>query len=429
MEFPPPNGYPQVFRIRQKFHAPQVGDVAGTVRAELCRLQLAEKVKRGETVAITVGSRGVANIPVILRAVAEHFRSLGAEPFLVPAMGSHGGGTAAGQRAVLEGYGVTEEAVGCPIRATMETVVVCRTQEGIPVHFDRFAFEADHVMVVNRIKPHTRFVGEIESGLMKMLLIGLGKCEGATIYHRAIQDYDFGQIIRSVAGEVLKRCRVVAGLGIVENALDQTALIEAIRPEDFETREKHLLQLAKQWMPRLPFRYVDILLIDQIGKEISGTGLDTNVVGRKFDDHKAVEGEFPKVKVIAVRGLTKATHGNAVGLGIAEFCRSRVLREMDVHATRLNAIISSHLAAGMLPMDYETDREILDVALGTIGLVEPPDAKLLWIRNTLRLEQLECSAAYLQEARTREDLEIVSPLRPLPFDRAGNLPELDAWGT
>ena len=421
-------GYPQVFRVRQKFDAPRVEDVPGTVHAELRRLQLAQKVKQGDTVAITAGSRGVANIPAILRAVAEHFRSLGAKPFLVPAMGSHGGATAAGQRAVIEAYGVTEQAVGCPIRATMETVVVCRTAEGIPVHFDRFAFEADHVMVVNRIKPHTRFVGDIESGLMKMLLIGLGKCAGATVYHRAIQDYDFGQIIRSVAGEVLKRCRVVAGLGIVENALDQTAWIEAIRPDDFHSREKHLLQLAKQWMPRLPFRHVDILLIDQIGKDISGTGLDTNVVGRKFDDHKAVEGEFPKVKVIAVRGLTEATHGNAVGLGIAEFCRSRVVREMDVQATRLNAIIASHLAAGMQPMDYETDREILDVALGTIGLVDPPNAKLLWIRNTLRLEQMECAAAYLEEARARDDLEILSPLRNLPFDAAGNLPELDSWG-
>jgi len=419
--------YPQVFRLRQKLVSPRVEDVPGTVHAELARLDLGRKVQPGQTVAITVGSRGVANVAPILRAVVDHLKGLGANPFLVPAMGSHGGATAEGQRAVIESYGVTEQSIGCPIRASMDTVVVCRTAEGFPVHFDRHAFEADHVLVCNRIKPHTRFVGDIESGLMKMLLIGLGKCEGATVYHRAIQDYSFAQIIRSVAGEVLRQCHILAGLAIVENALDQTARIEAVLPEHFESREKELLALAKQWMPRLPFGHVDILLIDEIGKDISGTGLDTNVVGRKFDDHKAVEGELPKVRVIAIRGLTEATHGNAVGLGIAEFCRSRIVREMDVYATRINAIISGHLAAGMLPMDYETDKEILDLALTTIGLTEPPDARLAWIRSTLHLVELECSAAYLEEARSREDLEILTPLRDLPLDAAGNLPDVNSW--
>ena len=194
--------YPQVFRVRQKFDVPQIADVAAEVRAQLARLELGRRVASGDRVAITAGSRGVANIATILAALVEHLKGLGARPFIVPAMGSHGGGTAAGQRKIIESYGVTEEAVGCPICSSMETVVVCRTSEGFPVHFDREAFQADHVVVVNRIKPHTRFVGEIESGLMKMLLIGLGKREGAALYHRAIQDYSFGQIIRSVAGEV-----------------------------------------------------------------------------------------------------------------------------------------------------------------------------------------------------------------------------------
>ncbi len=420
-------GYPQMFRVRQKFAAPRVADIAETVETELSKLNLRQKVRPGQAVAITAGSRGVANIAVILRAIVRHFQNLGAEPFIVPAMGSHGGATAEGQRAVIESYGVTESFVGCPIRSSMETVVVCQTAEGFPVHFDRHAFQADHVVVCNRIKPHTRFVGDIESGLMKMMLIGLGKCAGATIYHRAIQDYSFGQIIRSVAGEVIRRCRIVAGVAIVENAFDQTARIEAIAPEDIESREKELLRLAKQWMARLPFSQVDVLLIDEIGKDISGTGLDTNVVGRKFDDHKAVEGEVPKVKIIVVRGLTKATHGNAVGLGCAEFCKSQVLREMDVLATRLNAITASHLAAAMTPLDYETDREILDVALGTIGLVEPANARLLWISNTLELAEIECSAAYFEEARRRDDLEVLTPLRDLPLDARGHLPTVKSW--
>lgn len=419
--------YPTMFRVRQTFEAPRVADVAAEVDAQLSRLALAGRVRSGQSVAITAGSRGVANIGAILRAVAEHLKALGARPFIVPAMGSHGGGTAEGQRQVIESYGVTEAAVGCPIRAGMETVVVCRTPEGIPVHFDRYAFEADHVVVVNRVKPHTRFVGDIESGLMKMMLIGLGKCEGAKIYHRAIQDYSFGQIIRSVAGEVLRQCRVLCGVGIVENARDETARIEAVLPEEFESREKQLLALARSWMARLPFDRVDILLIDQIGKDISGTGLDTNVVGRKFDDHKALADESPKVKVIVVRGLTPQTHGNAVGMGIAEFCKSRMLRETDFEATRLNAITAGHISAAMPPLDYETDREILDIALGTIGLVDPPQAKVLWIRNTLDLIEVECSVAYLDEAVRSKDLEVLTQPRDLPLDGEGNLPDLSSW--
>lgn len=419
------SAYPQIFRLRQKFQSPRVDDVPGEVHRQLARLDLGRKVRPGQSVAITAGSRGIANIAVILRAIVEHLKGLGARPFIVPAMGSHGGGTAEGQRAVIEGYGVTEALVGCPIRSSMETVVVCRTKEGFPVHFDRHAIEADHVVVCNRIKPHTRFVGDLESGLMKMMLIGLGKHQGAMVYHRAIQDYSFGQIIRSVADEVRAKCRVLAGVAIVENAFDQTARIEAVAPAEFEPREAELLRLARAWMAKLPFDKVDVLLIDEIGKDISGTGMDTNVIGRKFDDHKAVEGETPQVKIIAIRGLTEATHGNAVGLGIAEFCKTSLLRKTDLHATRINAITANHVSAAMLPLDYETDREILDLALGTIGLADPPDARLLWIKNTLELTELECSTAYQEEARRREDLEILSGPRELPFDREGNLPRVE----
>ena len=414
--------YPSIFRVKQKFEAPRVEDIPGAVSEELTRLNLGTKVRAGETVAITAGSRGIANIKVILQAAVRHFQSLGAKPFLVPAMGSHGGGTAEGQKGILTGYGITEEYCGCPIRASMETVVVCRTKEGFPVHFDRHAFEANHVLVCGRIKPHTDFVGDIESGLMKMMLIGLGKHEGARVYHRAIQDYSFGQIVRSVGQEVLAKCRVVAGLGVVENGYDQTAKIAAVGAEELEAREKELLILAKRWMPRLPFDRVDVLFIDELGKNISGAGIDTNVVGRKFDDHKALENEFPKVKRIAIRSLTEATHGNASGIGMTEFCTTRALKQVDLEITRVNCLTSGHVAACMMPVDFETDKEILDQALPTIGLTEPPDAKILWIRNTLDLAEVECSQVYLPEAKRRDDLEIVSPLRPLPFDKTGNLP-------
>jgi hypothetical protein len=417
--------YPHIFRVRQKFESPvlEVENIAKAVAAELARLKLDRHVRPGQSVAVTAGSRGIANIALIIKSAAAHFKSLGAQPFIVPAMGSHGGGTAEGQRALIEGYGITEEYCGCPIRASMETVVVCQAAEGFPVHFDKHAFGADHVLVVGRVKPHTNFVGDIESGLMKMMLIGLGKHTGAKIYHRAIKDHSFGQIVRSVAREVLAKCRIVAGLGIVENAYDQTAKIQAVAPHEFEDREKELLVLAKGWMPRLPFRTCDVLLLDQIGKNISGSGMDTNVVGRKFNDHVAAEDEWPKIKRIVVRDLTDETHGNATGIGMAEFCRTRCVEKTNVGFTRINCLTGGHPTAAMLPLDYVSDKEILDAALPTIGLTEPPQAKVLWARNTLEVAEVECSVAYLNEARERSDLTIIREPRPLPLDAAGNLPD------
>ncbi len=412
---------PPFFRLRQTFERPQVPDVAAEVERQLAALQLAGKVAAGASVAITAGSRGIANIAQITRAIIAHFQQLGAVPFLVPAMGSHGGATAEGQRAVLEHLGITEAYCGCPIRSSMETVVVCQAAEGFAVHFDRLAFEADHVFIAGRIKPHTSFVGEIESGLMKMLLIGLGKHTGAKLYHQAILDSSFDQIIRSVAPEVIKKCRIVGGLGIVENAYDETALLVGLLPAEFEPREKELLVLAKQWMPRLPFERVDLLLIDEMGKNLSGTGIDTNIVGRKYNDNAAVPGEKPVVKRIAVRSLTPQSRGNAIGIGIADFCTRRLADAIDEPSTRTNALTSNHLGAAKLPFIYDSDRAILDAALSTIGLTPPEQAKILWIRSTLDLAEVECSASYLEAARQRPDLEILTPLRELSFDRAGNL--------
>jgi hypothetical protein len=415
--------YPEIFRVRQHLPRPRVEDVALETEAQLAQLKLKEKVQPGQSVAITVGSRGIANIHLIARAVVQHFLRLGAKPFIVPAMGSHGGGTAEGQRGIVEGYGVTEEFVGCPIRSSMDTVIVCQAEEGFPVHFDRYASQADHVVVMGRIKPHTGFVGDIESGLMKMMLIGLGKHEGAKIYHRAIMNYSFGQILRSVGREVLSRCRVAAGVAIVENGYDETAQITAVAPHEFEEREKELLLLARQWLPKLPFATADLLLVDEIGKNISGTGMDTNVVGRKYNDHAAVEHEFPKIRRIIVRSLTEATHGNATGIGMSEFCLSRAIEQMDQRITRINCLTGGHPTAAMLPLDYPTDREVLDHALPTCGLVEPPDARLMWIRNTLDVAEVECSRAYLAEAKQRNDLEILTEPRPLPLDARGMLPD------
>ncbi|MBT6721816.1 MAG: DUF2088 domain-containing protein [Planctomycetaceae bacterium] len=414
---------PKVFKVRQHFQAVECDDVATEVEVQLTKLNLGQRIKPGDTVAISAGSRGIANIHLAIRGIVQHIQALGAAPFVVPAMGSHGGGTAEGQRAIIEGYGMSEQFLGCPIKATMETHIVCQAEEGFPVHFDKHAWEADHVVVCNRVKPHTNFAGDIESGLMKMMLIGLGKHNGAKIYHRAINDYSFGQIVRSVAKEVLDKCGVVAGLALVENQFDHTALVEAVAPEDFEEREKALLILAKKYMPSIPFEEVQFLAIDEMGKDISGSGMDTNVIGRKYNDHSATGDEIPRVKYIAMRGLTPVTHGNATGLGMAEFCRSRVAREVDHKITRINCITGGHITAAMSPLDYETDAEIFDVVSQSVGLTEPQDIRFVWIRNTLDVAEFVCSAAYLEQVQLREDLEQLSDLQELPFDEVGNLPD------
>lgn len=418
--------YPEMFRVAQTFPRTRVEDISATVEAELARLDLTSRIKPGQSVAVTAGSRGIANIAEIVRAIVAHLKSIDAAPFIVPAMGSHGGGTAEAQRAIVEEYGMTEDYVGCPIRATMDTVVICETPEGIPVHFDRFAYEADHVFVANRVKPHTNFVGDVESGLMKMMLIGLGKHAGAAIYHRAIHDYSFGQIVRSVAHRVLDACNIVGGLGIVENGYDETARIEAVPPEQFESREIELLKLAKEWMPRLPFEHVDVLILDEIGKNISGSGLDTNVVGRKYLDHRAADHEFPKIKMIWVRDLTDATRGNAAGVGLAEFCTRRVVDKLDRKKTQINCLTGGHPVGAMIPVVFDTDREVLDATLQNNGLTPPEDARILRIKNTLQLAEVECSAAYWDDAQSRDDLEVLVPRRPLSFDAEGNLPTFAA---
>ncbi len=414
-------GFPRMLRLRQHFQASRVGDVPETVRQELSKLDLGIKVKPGQSVAITVGSRGIANIAAITKAIVEHVKSLDGQPFIVPAMGSHGGGTAEGQRKIIEEYGITEEYVGAEIRSSMETVIVDQTPHGVPVHFDKHASLADHVIVAGRVKPHTNFVGDIESGLHKMMLIGLGKHEGAKIYHRAIMDYSWPEIALSVSGSVLKKCRILCGLAIVENAYDETGLIEAVPPEKFFERESELLKTSIDWLPRLPFDKVDMLIVDEIGKNISGSGMDTNVIGRKFNDHRATEKDSVSAKLIFVRGLTPETHGNACGIGLAEFTNQRTVDQIDKRITAINCITGGHAPAGMIPIHFQTDREVLTNALPLIGLTSPEDAKIVQIPNTLHLEHVLVSEPYLPQIRERGDLEIVEEASDMRFDGIGNL--------
>ncbi|MDR2439162.1 MAG: glycoside hydrolase family 127 protein [Planctomycetaceae bacterium] len=392
------------FRFHQQLDKRSIADPYANTRSEMQQLRFS--VRKGQTVAVTASSRGISNIVPIMCGVVDHFRESGLEPFIVPAMGSHAGGTAESQRQLLYDYGLTESVLGCPIRSSMETVVLGElriapndtvSSDCIPVHFDRITSEADHVFLVNRIKSHTRFSGTIESGLLKMLMIGLGNDQGACVYHRAISNDRFSTVIRQAADFLMQKISLLGGLGIVENGEGQTALLKALHASDLLTGEEKLLFLAKKLMPQLPFQEIDLLLIEQIGKNISGTGFDSNIVGRKFDDHKAVRSERPIIHCIAVLGLTPETAGNANGIGMAEFCLSSVLREIDWQKTRLNAITANHVSAAMIPLDYQTEEEIINTAWKTLGQPKPENFRVVWIRDTLHLETITASEALRTE--------------------------------
>jgi hypothetical protein len=417
--------YPHLVRIRQQFERPRVEDVGAAVHGALEPLILGRRIRPGQSVALTAGSRGIANIPIILRATVSFLKKLGARPFIVPAMGSHGGGTAEGQRHILESYGITEEAVGAPLRASMEVVQAGTTPEGFPVLLDRHAAQADHIGVVARVKPHTAYHGPIESGLLKMMMIGLGKHAGALAYHRILLEYPYDQVVRSVGRTLRAGAPIAFGLAVVENAYDETAAVEGVAPEQFEEREEKLLVLARRLLACLPLRQADLLVIDEIGKDISGSGMDTNLVGRK----RAIRAQppadgAPSMRLIFVRGLTERTHGNAAGIGLADFTTTRLLRQMDYRATVINCLTAGYPEGAFTPVHFDTDREVFDAALAIIGTRPPEEARVLRIRNTLQVEELEVSEACLADPQMRPEVAVIGRPRPLAFDSGGNLPPL-----
>ena len=410
---------PRFFRVRQSFPRPRIENIQAVVFQQLSAV--CPPTLDQQSVAITVGSRGIANLPEIVRSCVDFFHTRRAKPLIVPAMGSHGGGTAQGQLEVLQALGVSETSMGCPIVSNMDVVEITQAKEGFPVYFDRIASTADHILVLNRIKPHTRFAGAIESGLMKMMLIGLGKQTGAEVYHRVISNYSFDQIVRSVANTVIEKCRVLAGLAILENAYEETAQLVAMPAADIEQREPELLTRVKSWMPKLPFDKAELLIVDQMGKNISGTGMDTNVIGRKYNDIAAVQGDKPDIHHIYVRGLTAATHGNASGIGLAQMCHQRLVQAIDHEITRNNCITACHISAGSIPVDFPSDRQALRVACDLAGYIQPAQLTAMWIRDTLSLDEVECSEAYLDAARRDEGLEILTQPTELEFDNFGDL--------
>jgi len=410
---------PRMVNVRQKFDSTHLGDIPATVAREFQRPEVRARVKSGQAIAVGCGSRGIANIATIARCVIRELQALGARPFIFPAMGSHGAATAEGQRKVLEGYGIAEASMGVPVKATMDTVIVGNLDDGTPVHMDRFAAEADGIVVINRVKPHTAFRGATESGVTKMLSIGIGKITGATTYHQHGMD-TFPTLLPKVRDVNLTKRNVLLGVGIVENAHDQTALIEVMPANEIAAREPVLQEIAKRQMPQLYFDEIDVLIIDEMGKNISGAGFDPNITGR---NRRFVKWNFgPRVKKIVVLGLTHETHGNATGMGGADIITMRLFKEIDIPSTYANIITSMNLDGGAIPIVMNTECEAIQLAVKTVVRVKPENCRIVRIRNTLEIAQIQVSEPLLAEVRARpEQFQIVSPAAAFAFDSQGRL--------
>lgn len=414
---------PRMIQVRQSFVSGSqiMRPIEHTVAEEIGKPEIRRRIQPGMRIAVGVGSRGIDQLARIVKAVVAELKTLGAQPFIVPAMGSHGGATAEGQAELLAGYGITEELTGAPIRASMETVRLGSVPEGGEVFFDRIAYEeADGIVAIARIKPHTDFKAPVESGITKMLVIGFGKHKGATYLHRYGFDR-FGTLLPAVGKLVIERTPFLFGLGIIEDAFHRTALIEAVPLESLPRREEELLVTAKQLMPRLWPSDIDVLVVDEIGKNISGCGMDPNVIGRSGSSRSF--GDGPSIRHIVVGGLTEATKGNAVGIGLADFTTRSVAEQIDFAAMYTNVLTAMDVAGGKLPLVMASDREAVAAAVYTAGMRSPDRVRIVRIRNTLELRHILVSETMIADIREHPMMEIGGPPREWRFDRDGNTVE------
>jgi hypothetical protein len=394
-------------------------DVLREIEREWAGLKKRIDIPKEGKVAIAVGSRGISNLVEVVRAVVMQLKESGCEPFIVPAMGSHGGATAEGQIAVLAHRGITEESVGAPIRATMEVTTLGEI-DGLPLFMNRLAREADGIVLINRIKPHTNFVGPTESGLIKMMAIGLGSHAGAQHYHRLSLVRDQYTIISSAGRELLKRGRVLFGVGLVENQKHETAIVKMGRAEEIESMETKLLKKARASLATLPLKEIDLLIIDEMGKEISGEGIDPNVVGRDVCAYGAKR-PWPKITRIFVRDLTEASEGSAIGIAQADFTTQRLVDKINFPVTAVNCLVSCAPEAGKVPLTYPNDREAIAAALGTLRPYSLDDLRLVQIKNTLELSSLLVSEGCLSGLKGTARLSFEKENLALEFDHSGNL--------
>lgn len=408
---------PRMVRIRQTFDATHIQDVAAALQNELKRSGVLERIIPGMSIAIAVGSRGVADIPTITRITVDAIKSRGGRPFIVPAMGSHGGATAQGQVEVLANLGVTETSAGCPIHSSMEVVEIGRLDNGLPVYIDKFAYAADGIVVINRIKPHTAFRGVSESGLVKMITVGLGKQKGAESCHAYSFRY-MGENLLAMAEISLSRTPILFGVGTVENAYDQVAKIVAVPAEKLLVVDRELLIEAKASMPKILFPQFDVLIIDQIGKDISGDGMDPNVTGR-YPTPYASGG--PEIAKMVVLDLTEKTHGNANGMGTADFSTRRLVNKVNFPATYANGLTSTVVGPTHMPTILESDVDAIRAAIKTCNARNLSQAKVVRIKNTLQLSDIMISETLLEQARNTPGIEWIGEPEELQFDAEGNL--------
>ncbi len=414
---------PRMVPVRQTFPRPRVDDAPAAVRAEVDRVLASTDLPAGAEIAVTAGSRGITNIAAITRAAVEAFKSRGYRPFIIPAMGSHGGATGEAQRALIAHYGITEESMGVEIRHEMATRSLGRTPEGVDVRLAETAYAADGILLLNRVKPHTDFKGPIESGLAKICAIGLGKYDGAQEYHKQIFDIGLGAAIRAAASRVLGTGKIIGGVAILENGYHETARIAGVPAADLLASEEKLLEEARGLMPSLPISELDVLLCDRMGKNISGAGLDTNITGRGVYGY--VQGQpwhegMCGIYRIVVRDLSEESDGNGVGMGSVDFATRRFADRLDHHVTMLNAITACAPGNARTPVILETDREALGAAIKSCQRRENGPL-VAYVRDTLELENLHLSEACLPLVRGRESLEILGEPTEFPFDASGNL--------
>ncbi|QEK12910.1 DUF2088 domain-containing protein [Crassaminicella thermophila] len=408
---------PKIVKVKQKFLRPKLENIKHEIRYQIKNKNVLSKIQKGQNVAITAGSRGIANLPLILKEIVYCIKEAGGDPFIVPAMGSHGGAKAEGQRAILEKMGITKSYIGAPIKATMEVVKIGETNTGLPVYIDKFANDADALIVVNRIKPHTSFRGKVESGLMKMITIGLGKQKGAEICH----SLGFGRMAENIlyiAREVIEKKNIIFGVGIVENAYDETAKIAVLQKDEFETKEAILLEESKKYMSKIHFDKFDVLVIDEIGKDISGTGMDTNIIGRY---HTPYATGGPQITKMVVLDLTEKTHGNANGIGIVDFTTRRVFNKMSLEQTYPNSITSTVQESIKIPMILNNDKLAIAAAIKTCNIKDQTKVRLIRIKNTKYLDEIYISESLLKEASYNENIHVIGELETFHFDKNGNL--------
>lgn len=409
---------PRMVKVRQTFSTEPITNLQAAVSEQLTGKEIAQLIKPGARIAVLVGSRGIAKIDDIVAITISQLKRHGAEPFIVPAMGSHGGATAEGQIEVLQSLGITEEKAGAPIISSMDTVELGRTGSGLPVYFDRNAAGADGIIPIARVKPHTAFRYHHESGVIKMLTIGAGKQRGASALHSRFSVNGFGPLLREAYQQVCRKLPVLFGLAIVENAQEQVAMLEAIPQQLIEKREPALLQKAFELMPKIPFTNFDVLIVDQLGKNISGDGMDPNITGRYAVD---IKGGLAYQRLVAL-DLTPETEGNALGVGMADITTRKLVSKIDYKKGYMNAFTSKIvLATVKIPMTLESDREAIAAAIQTCVCVEPGQHKVIRIKNTLEISEMEISETLLTEAEQKAGLEILGHPLEMNFDSKGNL--------